>query len=164
MPNGEAYDELIRREIEIMEMHLYAGAIRSAVTIETYVKSRVTAGASKTAIKAELLKDLKEGGRIFGEFRNAVKATANGVMSRTRDIAQIDEHGLEQDFKWVAVLDERTCPDCERRHGQSKSWDEWESEGLPRTGATKCGNYCRCILVPQGVPDIEPVRRKRRKK
>ena len=164
MVDPEFADSLVAREIDIMEIYLWANAARSAITIDEYVKTRILSGASKAVIRKELLTDLKEGGRIFGEFTNAIKATANGVMSRTRDIAQIDEHGLDQPFRWVAILDKRTCPDCEARHNNVKMWDQWETEGLPRTGATRCRHYCRCILTPSNAPEIEPVKRERPKK
>lgn len=164
MANPDFNDGLMAREIEIMEIYLWANAARSAITIEEYVRTRILAGTSPEIIRQELLTDLKAGGRIFGEFTKAISATANGIMARTRDIAQIDEHGLDQPFRWVAVIDKRTCPDCDVRHNKVKMWDDWEAEGLPRTGATICRHFCRCVLTPEDAPVVEPVKRERPKK
>ena len=54
-------------------------------------------------------------------------------------------------YRWVAVLSgtwERSCPDCKARHGMEKTMRYWRTHGTPRTGATRCGQYCYCDLLP----------------
>lgn len=147
MPDKEIFDKLSDREIETLQIMLWAKAARTSVTIEEYVQIRVLQGASYESIRNDLLTDLNEGGRIFGEFRRAIRATANGTINRFRDNAQFSELGIDKTYKWAAVL-VRTCPDCMDRHGREQTWEEWEAEGLPRTGQTVCKENCRCMLIP----------------
>ena len=120
MPNepdkDKAFNELINTELGTMEIYLTEKAARTAVTLNTYIKTRLLQGATKEAIKDYLLKDLNEGGRIFGEFRNAIKATAHGAINRLRDDGEWSEVGVIEKYRWVAVL-VNTCPDCLSRHG-----------------------------------------------
>lgn len=147
MPDEQILSAANARELETLEISLWAKAMRSSVTIEEYIRIRQMQGASIQAIRADLLTDLQTGGRIFGEFRRAVRATGNGTINRFRDNGQISEQGIDQTFKWAAVMS-RTCPDCADRHGKEQTWEEWEAEGLPRTGQTVCKENCRCMLIP----------------
>ena len=74
--NPETIEDFLEREVDEFAVHLIASADRTAITLQSYIDSRMIEGASPEAIKTELLQDLRSGGRIFGEFRNAIKATA----------------------------------------------------------------------------------------
>lgn len=153
-----AEKDLTTRELNTLEIFLTAKAERTTITLEEYIQTRILQGATREALKADLLRDLEEGGRIFGEFRNAVRATANGTINRFRDTGIFGELGTEQNYRWAAVL-VKTCPDCIERHGKVKKWDEWEAEGLPRTGQTVCKENCRCMLIPEEFTVLEPIKR-----
>jgi hypothetical protein len=161
MANDDTKD-LFLREMQTMEIFLTTKAKRTALTIEEYINSRLLQGADPEVLKADLFKDLEEGGRIFGEFRSAIKATVGGGIGRVRDVSQFtfSENGLNLKYKWVAVL-VNTCPDCMDRHGEVKSWDEWEAEGMPRTGQTVCKENCKCVLIPAELTadDQAPIKR-----
>lgn len=156
-----ALDDFLNRELTTMEIILWHEAMRSAITLDEYVQVRLTQGATKAVIEMDLLRDLEEGGRIFGEFRNSIRATAIGSAHRTRDAAEFDELGVIEDYRWVAVLI-NTCKDCLARHAKIKSWEEWELEGLPRTGATVCKEHCKCMLIPAENTEVEPIQRGRK--
>lgn len=158
MAENDLFNEFVAREISTMSIFLSAKATRTAVTIDEYIQTRLLQGADPQILEQELLKDLEEGGRIFGEFRNAVKATVSGVSGRARDNALFSEIGVEDKYRWVAVLI-NTCPDCLERHGRELTYREWESEGLPRTGATVCRENCKCMLLPADTAVIEPIQR-----
>lgn len=161
MPDDKLTDELLDREIKTMEIYLWAKAMRTAITLDEYIQARLLQGTSMAVIRADLLEDLHTGGRIFGEFRNAVKATTGGSINRFKDSGQFSEMGVDQKYKWAAVL-VKTCPDCLERHGQSKTWEEWEDEGLPRTGRTVCREHCRCMLIPDDMSVLEPIKREKK--
>ena len=148
----------LNRELETLEILLAAKVRRSAITLAEYIQLRLTQGATLEVIRADLLKDLEEGGRIFGEFRNAIEPTFAGSVNRFRDIGQLAETGISKTWRWVAVLI-NTCPDCLERHGQTKDWEEWEAVGLPRTGMTVCMHNCHCMLVPIEYSELEPIKR-----
>lgn len=154
----DLFAEFLDREIGAMEIFLTSKAERTAITLEELIQTRLLLGASEDQIEADLLKDLEEGGRIFGEFRNAVRATSNGVINRVRDSAIFGNLGVDAKYRWVAVLI-NTCPDCLERHNRVQSWIEWEKKGLPRTGQTVCKELCKCILIPAESTEVEPIRR-----
>ncbi|RLC34040.1 hypothetical protein DRH14_03810 [Candidatus Shapirobacteria bacterium] len=158
MPNNEAFEGLLDREIETMRILLLAKSSRTAITLEEYVKVRTLQGTGLDVIKQDLLTDLREGGRIFGEFRNSVKATAAGSINRLRDDAEFSEIGVDLKYRWSAVL-VNTCSDCLERHGTVAEWDEWEVIGLPRSGSTVCRENCKCVLLPEESTELAPIRR-----
>ena len=151
-------NDLNQREIETMQIFLTSKASKTAITIDEYVQTRLKQGADPAVIEADLLKDLNEGGRIFGEFRNAIRATTKGVINRTRDNAIFADLGILTPYRWIAVLI-NTCDDCLERHNEVKNWAEWEAEGLPRTGATICKENCQCLLLPAATTEIDPIMR-----
>lgn len=158
---NKLFQDLISRELDTMEIFLIGKASRTAVTLQEYISAAQAQGVSDEAIEAELTRDLEEGGRIFGEFRSSVKATSNGIINRLRDSAEFSEIGIDTQYRWVAVL-VNTCPDCLARHGRVQKWEEWEGEGLPRTGQTVCKENCRCVLLPASTSELEPIRREKR--
>lgn len=150
------------KEITTLEIILAAKVERTAITLQEYIQLRESQGTSLEIIREDLLKDLEEGGRIFGEFKNAIKPTFFGSTARFRDVGQLAELGLEGKWRWVAVTLNtaiKTCPDCEDRHNKVKTWNEWEAEGLPRTNATVCEQWCRCILVSEEAAETDIIRR-----
>lgn len=152
------FDELIDKELEVLEIHLTAKAERTAISIEEYYKSRIAQGVTPGNIEAELIDDLENGGKMFNEFRNSVKATAHGNMMRISDAAITAENGVDVQYRWVAVF-VNTCPDCIDLHGTVMSWDDWEAEGMPRSGNTVCGDNCQCMLLPEDTTELAPINR-----
>ncbi len=157
-PKSRIAEEGINKELNTLDIVLAAKIGRSALTLEEYIQMRQAQGATLEVIRADLLIDLNEGGRIFGEFLNALKPTFAGSVSRFRDVGQLAETGISTKYRWVAVLI-NTCPDCLDRHNQVKDWGDWEAEGLPRTGATVCKENCKCVLVPVEATVLEPIQR-----
>jgi hypothetical protein len=150
----------IQKELDTLAITLMAKVTRSSITLQEYIQMRLVQGATKAAIQADLLADLEEGGRIFGEFKRALQPTFAGSTSRFRDVGVLAQMGITTQYRWVAVL-VNTCPDCLERHNQVKKWAEWEDEGLPRSGATVCGQNCKCVLLPKEVAELEPIKRSR---
>jgi hypothetical protein len=73
----------------------------------------------------------------------------------------IDDLAAELDqYLWerVHMGDDRVCHDCERLAEMSPmSMAEWIDAGLePGSGATVCGDYDRCALVPADLISIYP--------
>lgn len=158
MADANLYDSQIDRELDVMSIFLTTKARKTALTIDEFIQSRLLAGSSIKDLEEQLLDDLTNNGRIFSEFRRAVKATARGSINRVRDIGYFSEFEVDRTYRWSAVLI-RTCQDCLDRHGQVKSWEEWEQIGLPRTGSTVCRENCHCVLIPEEYSELEPIRR-----
>ena len=109
------------------------------------------AGLGDDAILTTFSRDLSTHGRIFGEFRNAIKSSiVLGVMQGFR-VGQDNIYGDSLKFKWVSVGSPRICKDCEERVGQVKTWDEWEELGVPASGFSVCKEYCYCQLIPSDI-------------
>lgn len=162
MPDQEQFDNLYERELESMRIILNAKVNRTVLTLQEYVMTRQAQGGTLEAIERELIDDLKGNGRIFGEFKRNIRATAVGSLNKVRDAGYYSDFGVTEQYRWSAVL-VNTCPDCLERHGQVKSWDEWEEEGLPRAGSTVCRDNCHCVLIPVEYTELEPIFRKKKK-
>ena len=160
--NQETFEEMMDREFNTLEIMLYGKGAWLAVTLDEFVGAARNQGMTKEAIRATLLEDLESGGRIFGEFRRSMKATAKGAVYRVRDNAEFASFGVITSYRWIAVLI-NTCPDCLARHGQVREWEEWEGAGLPRSGQTVCGSNCKCVLLPEETTEIEPIKREKKK-
>jgi hypothetical protein len=165
MPDQEQYDSLVDRELLTLQILLTAKANKTYITIEEYINVRLSQGAGLDVIESELLNDLVNNGRIFGEFRRSIKSTSVGSLNKVRDAAYYSDMGVTETYRWSAVL-VNTCPDCLSQHGKVKTWEEWEQSefGLPRSGATVCRENCHCVLVPEKYTEIEPIFRKKKKK
>jgi hypothetical protein len=161
MPDDKILSDEMQNEFIVLEVYIWASIQRTAITLEEYVKARLLQGTSLEIIKQDLMTDLNEGGRIFGEFKNSIKANAHGNIHRIRDDAEFSELGIKGEYRWSAVLI-NTCPDCLDRHGEVKTWEEWEEEGMPRTGATVCKEHCKCILIPADSSELAPIKRNRK--
>ena len=148
----------IQRELNTLDIILAAKVERSAITLQEYIDIRFIQGATMDVIREDLLTDLNTGGRIFGEFMNALRPTFAGSVNRFRDSGALSILGKSGQYRWCAVLI-NTCPDCLERHGEVKSWAAWEEEGLPRAGATVCAENCKCVLLPSEVAELEPLYR-----
>ena len=109
------------------------------------------AGISDAAILNILGNDLARNGRIFGELRNTIK---RGIVSATMHASRVGQDRIYGDsvgMQWVSVGTPRICVDCEDRIGEVRSWDEWESLGLPASGFSVCKEFCYCQLIPSEI-------------
>lgn len=75
------------------------------------------------------------------------------LQAVTRDLIrqqEMREFGTTPDTRerWIAVMDDGTCDDCEARHGHEQTRAEWEADGLPGSKNTICNGRCRCQLMP----------------
>lgn len=55
------------------------------MNLEEYIQDRVNKGESLEVVRADLLKDLEEGGPIFGDFKKALQPTFPNSVSRFKD-------------------------------------------------------------------------------
>lgn len=144
----------IRKRLKVqmasMEIGLSAAVTRTVASLNEIVDRLRLQGLSEKAILTQLEQDLAEGGRVFGEFRRAVKSTTEGTIGSISTDAYLDEFGTDIDFTWIAAL-VNTCDDCISRHGDVRQYDEWEKAGLPRSGWSVCKQHCQCVLIPEKI-------------
>ncbi|QDP48449.1 MAG: hypothetical protein Unbinned6747contig1000_7 [Prokaryotic dsDNA virus sp.] len=158
----------------IQELEIIITSSMSTATSKTILDLQQTittlraTGASNETIKNTLLQDLDDGGIIFGTYRNNIKnATGNAVqlMSEAAIREQYGDKGIRT-FKWITAGG-NVCADCEPRHGDIATWEEWNTIGMPRSGFSVCKHNCQCQLVPSTYNNKEiqgVVRRKERRK
>ena len=123
-----------------------------ATRIEREIAILRGSGVGDAAIVQILSDDLRDGGRIFGEFRNTLKrGIVGGIMQGFR-IGQDNVYGDSVNFRWVSVGSPRICDDCASRVGQVDIWENWQAEGLPASGFSVCKENCYCQLIPEDIP------------
>ena len=119
--------------------------------IEKAVSTMASNGMSDDAIRTVFRKDMQEGGRIFGQLRNDIKASVVVGINNSAKLGQYKHYDMDNMlFTWVTVGGHKVCPDCDARSDQTKTWAEWEAEGIPGSGWSVCKGYCYCVLDPTG--------------
>ena len=155
MANNEQALEEIGDNVDsanmVIGLQISSTVNQTITSLETLIETMRASGASDDAIRAVLLNDLNNGGRIFGAFKNQFKSTADFAIGRMSTYGikyEYDRKGVDE-VRWQAV-GKNICPDCQSRHGRVASWEEWELAGLPQSGFSVCGLHCNCDLVPTG--------------
>ena len=158
-------DDAIRSADESLtsaELFISLG-IRKAVgstvlDLDTFVLQMRSQGASASTIKNLLLQDLEQGGRIFGAFKNQFKAVSDysvGSMANVGSVFEMKTNGVNE-FQWQTAGG-NICDDCLDRSGMTETYEYWKLVGLPKSGFSVCGHYCKCDLVPMGKGS-DPIR------
>lgn len=137
----------------ILGTSLANASAKTTLDLQGIITQMRASGMTDKAIKEFLMNDLAVGGRIFGQYKNAVKNTVGNAVTYSSRVAQkevFQEAGIEE-FRWVAIS--RTegkdpCPDCDDRHGEVGTWEYFQTIGLPQSGFSICQFACRCVLEP----------------
>jgi hypothetical protein len=131
--------------------YLDYSVITTISEIEMLIASMSIAGASADTIRATLIYDLNNGGRIFGSLVNGITNGTGIGITTSSQIAQMLEYAKAgiKEYKWVAVS-KNPCFNCEERAGRQEEMAYWEMIGLPRSGFSVCRGNCKCHLEPSG--------------
>ena len=150
--------EHIDKATMIISIQMDSAVNKTVVDIQTLISQMRASGATDDVIREVLQRDLETGGRIFGGLRSQFKATGDFAVSQMSNIGSAYEMTTEglREFQWQTA-GTNICNDCKGRSGDIKSWEEWETVGLPATGWSVCGSHCKCTLVPSGT-GISPIR------
>lgn len=150
--------EHIDKATMIIQIQMNSAVDKTVVDLQTLINQMRASGASDDVIREVLQRDLATGGRIFGGLRSQFRATGDFAVSQMSNIGSAYEMSSEglTEFQWQTAGN-RICDDCKGRSGDTKSWAEWETVGLPATGWSVCGSHCKCTLVPTGTA-ISPIR------
>jgi hypothetical protein len=116
------------------------------------VKQNLAAGLDPLRL-SPLFSGLVSG--ITGAVAAGVQYTANTAMMQSVAATPGQPNPPDSEWVWVTVQDNRRCEDCAPRHNQIKSLLEWEQEGLPKSGWSRCDERCRCMIMPSVFADEE---------
>ena len=104
-------------------------------------EARKKLGAAKRAARARE--------SFLARFENRVQGAARDAVRREAQRAQTDTYRQAgySAFTWISVNGSDSCPTCQSRHGETRTWAAWRGDG-PGDGSTECGDSCQCQLVP----------------
>lgn len=111
-----------------------------------------SSGVSQPQIRVSILDELTDGRGSLSSLMGLLKSESELVQQRFyNDGIQAEVLGNDDPekklFMWSAIGKD-TCPSCTKRHGNIKTWAEWDAIGRPGFGTTVCTFHCRCVLIP----------------
>jgi len=145
--NGSTVYYDFDKEMEQVAIFLNAESDLLADRLELKIKGMMTSGMGPKEILEVLRRDLREGGQLFSGFNSTFRRNVFPVIDNVAQGAVIRENPKAALWEWITTSAE-PCPDCLPRHGVQKVYAEWEKIGLPRSGFSRCGDNCKCALVP----------------
>lgn len=114
------------------------------------ISSGMTDSAKREAVTAKVK------AQIVAQAKSAARETVRNAEKAAWDLADDRDWDLKF-YMWVSV-GSGVCDSCHSLHGQVFALDQWEAIGIPGSGATICGERCRCTLVPVDGTDREITR------
>lgn len=138
----------------ILTSQLSNVASKITLDLENTIVTMTASGMTREAIKAALLNDLQNGGRIFGSLRSQFRSTVrNGVTyaANTSAMGEFRQAGVET-YRWETV-GKNICEDCQERHGEIGTLEEIANIGLPQSGFSVCQSNCKCQLIPESYDE-----------
>ena len=148
-----------------LDTRIDAAVARQMISVDEFIKIRQQAGATDAQIFDDLGSDLEaELPRIFGSFKGEVKAgLMGGVNVAATDasvatiVGELSRDEFENKlFRWQSN-GINVCPDCEGRHGEEDTMENWIVRGLPAQWGSRCQSNCQCTLVDTGIV-LEPIK------
>ena len=146
----------IRDAMTLTLTNMALEAEKMQLTLQQLIRQARVGGMDLAEIELMLLDDLKTGGQLFGDFRANFKSQMRYSVEEVARGEIFEAHKDVGLWTWISVFDKKRCPDCDRRHGQTKTLDQWRSEGLPGAGRTICQRACRCFLSPEDSIKVPP--------
>lgn len=146
---------VVRREIGNAKGNLEVAGDIFKLSAKDLIKRFQSRGLSEEQIINVMLDDFDNNGPLFGRLKNMFGSASDDALGNVENesVAQgFEEQGFSNIETWIAVL-VNTCVDCFPRHGRTRSHEEWEQLGLPRSGFSVCRQRCQCKLIPQEISD-----------
>ena len=118
--------------------------------LKNQIETMLAHGMDSNVIQQKLENDLTNRTGVFaslkGNIGSAIDSTFGVAATRIADDSVSE---LSDKFAWT--LDptvKEHCDTCLERDGQTNSYQDWTTLGLPGSGVTDCGVYCHCTLMP----------------
>ena len=120
------------------------------ITIDAFIRrqgARLSQADFQRLITTETSTLLREVDAMKNAIRSALSDAITGIAQEAYDIRTRRFIAEDEKLRWQTESG-RPCPDCVNRSGwEPRTYAEWEAVGLPKYGATVCGNRCMCVLV-----------------
>ena len=149
----EAEKEIVARELTNLATAMQTTKSVFELKLTELLTKLENRGMTEEQIINVLLDDFDNDGAIFGGLKRQLIGNAQEAAEETSsqlDAEIIYQESGQEPMRWIAVL-VNTCRDCLPRHGITKSYDEWQALGLPRSGFSVCDKNCKCQLLPDSV-------------
>lgn len=126
-------------------------AVKFLNAIRDMVSEMRRSGMSDSEIMSKIQEDLyTEGGRLNGIAQASLKRLGVYTLNRSSLLGQFyvqqRKYKGQTQLKWI-IESRNPCKDCFKREGQIKTFSVWVSMGIPKSGFSDCGYYCKCDLV-----------------
>jgi len=141
-----------RLELAFEELEKQHNILKSDINI--YKKQRKIAGFTDKQTLSRLVKMRQSKTDMLQSFANEVKKVNVAASRREESQAEIDEYQTKvlPDEEWVWIsISTKPCPDCMDRAGVQLPLERWMQYGIPGSGNTICGVFCRCKLRPISI-------------
>jgi len=143
-----------RLSVSLMELQKEHGVLKADIAIFK-ARQKIAGFSDKEALKQLIIAGKDRNGIVQG-FANRIKTINVAAMRRERSAAKITEYKKQakpkEQWQWITISS-KPCPDCEARAGKAMLLSQWERIGLPGSGRTICGAYCKCDLIPYSVAE-----------
>ena len=87
----------------ILGASLATASSKTVLDLQGIITQMRASGMTDDAIRTFLLNDLREGGRIFGQYKNAIKNTVGNAVTFSSRVAQkeVYESANVKQYRWV---------------------------------------------------------------
>ena len=133
-------------------------AVQLLNAIRDMTSQMKASGMSDKEILSALQESLyTEGGRLNNISKASLKRMNVFTLNKSSLLGafyvQNRKYKGQTRLKWV-IESRNPCKDCFKREGQVKTFAVWVSMGIPKSGFSDCGYYCKCDLVIPESSDI----------
>ena len=140
--------EKIRTSFSIWQNKFDAAYDKFTADLEGQVQTMRSQGLSDTEIMGRLERTLTDEVGVFGPFVGDIEKYADDLSSIIAQTASNSDFDENQKLVWVLDPSAKEhCDDCIANEGiDAMTFAEWEAIGIPGSGNTECGEYCKCTL------------------
>ena len=143
-----------RADLYYMQLQKEAGILQA--DIEIFKANARIAGFNNHEIVRQLVRAGGDKAGLAQGFAKRAKSISVAAQRREMQARKIETYRdvtpPKTLWQWIAIS-VKPCPDCDIRAGRVLTLAEWEEMGLPGSGRTICGAFCRCDLYPMPVAD-----------
>lgn len=149
MPTANVAPSTIEIILQGLEKTLNKSIDDYVSAVQSKAQDMISRGIDPAEVRKLVMADIANNTGDFKQLTGTLGSQVDKALGQTAlDTSNEAVKGLTKQFEWVWEPGASHCETCEERNGKVKSFDDWESIGLPGAGTTDCGIYCKCTLMP----------------